>query len=422
MTFRRWLQLASAVAVGLLMAAAVAWLVIRIGAVLALFAVGFAVAYLLDPALDRLERRGWPRARAVGLVGLLMVVALVLLGLWIVPVVSSEVQQLAANWPRHSEAVYEAFENAEAWVEQRVVERFPGVDGAAYVRGTADRLREWAEARLPGALGMVSAAVVRSFSFLGLLLLTLFISIYFMLVIDVFRRAVYGLMPPEAARDVGDVSREVGVMVGQYVRGQATVAALMWLLVTIWLVVMSSVFGTQYGLVVGIIAGLVYVVPYLGAILTNIVAILVAYVTATHDPVLASVLTFVGVVASNIVCDYVAMPRIVGRSVGLHPLVVVFALLAGYQVLGVVGMIIAAPAAAAIKIVLARWLPVADVEAPPGRPPPLAFDLKGALEMGLRGVKSFARRLEDAAGIGERHEAPPSDQEDVEKHDDTATP
>lgn len=419
MTFRRWLQLASAVAVGVLVASAAMWLVNRIAATLALFAVGFMVAYLLDPALDWFERRGWSRGRAVGAVGLLMIVGLVLLSLWIVPVIGGEAQQLAADWPRHSEAIYEAFEKAEAWIEQRVAERFPGVDGAGYVRGTAARLRAWAEARGPDALSMVSAAVVRSFSLLGLLVLTLFISMYFMLVIDVFRRAVYTLMPPEAARDVGDVSREVGVMLGRYVRGQATVAAIMWALVTIWLVAMGSIFGTQYALVVGILSGLLYVVPYLGAILPNVVAILVAYATATHSPGLAAVLAFAGMQASNIVCDYVAMPRIVGRSVGLHPLVVIFALLAGYQVLGVVGMIIAAPVAASIKIILARWLPVAEVEAPPGKPPTLAFDLKGALEMGLQGLQRLTRRFEDAAGIGERPDQPP-DQEDVETHDDTA--
>ena len=131
----------SAVAAGALMAAALGWLLVRMGPILALFAVGFVVAYLFDPVLDHLERRGWPRARAVGLVGLVMVVALVLLGIWIVPVVGAEVQQLAADWPQHSEAIYGAVENAERWFEARVAERFPGVDGAVYLQGTADRIQ-----------------------------------------------------------------------------------------------------------------------------------------------------------------------------------------------------------------------------------------------------------------------------------------
>jgi hypothetical protein len=165
----------------------------------------------------------------------------------------------------------------------------------------------------------------------------------------------------------------------------------------------------------------VYLVPWLGASLTNLTAVIICYVTAAHDPVLAAVCALVAMSSINFLCDNIITPRIVGREVGLHPLVIIFALLAGFQLLGIVGMIVATPMAASIKIILSRWLPLQKVEVRKGKPEPLAIDIHGALHMALSGVGAVARKMEGAVGIGTHH-GEPSKEKKAHPDDDPGTP
>lgn len=402
----------SAVAVGVLVAAAAAWLLRRIAPTIWLFVAGFLVAYILDPLLDCLERRGWSRGRAVAVVMAGLVLCLVLLVAWLVPNLVSQAQHLAQQWPRYSQTLDSRYGEARAWLEAYSQAYFPDHDIMPLVDRWAGDAQDWLRAKLPSVVLLVRDAIMRSLSLVGLAAMVGIISLYFMLVIDPFRKALRELVPEQASADVERVGRQVSVMLGQYVRGQATMSLIMGVLATTALLILGAIFGTQYGLVIGALAGVVYVVPWVGALVTNVAAVVIGYLTATHDPALSAVCAFGCMTALNFVCDNFIQPRIIGRQVGLHPLVVIFAVMAGYQVLGVLGMIISAPLAASIKIILAHWIPIREVEVRPGRAEPLVLDLAGALRKAAHGVHSLTQRIEDAMGLGSEEELQPSPRAD----------
>lgn len=399
MTSRRWLQLMTAVWVGVLAAGATVWLVQRIAPTLWLFALGFLLAYVMDPILDRLEARGLSRAAAVAAVMVCFALVLVALGVWLIPALVGQTEQLAAHWPEYSGEIQSLYQQADAWARAYLNARYPGRDITGYLDAWMGDLQAWVQARLPGLLRFASDTVVRSVSLMGVLFMVVLIGMNFMLVIDPFRRTLRQLLPGPAGDDVADISRQVSAMLGQYVRGQATMCLIMGCLATVALVILGRIFGTQYGLIVGALAGVVYLVPWVGAFLTNITAIIIGYVTAAHDPLLSAVCAMAALTTINFLCDNVITPRVIGREVGLPPLVVIFSLLAGFQVLGIAGMILATPVAASVKIVLARWLPLQTVEPKKGRAAPLAFDLHAAARMALERLGRLGEAIEDGLAV-----------------------
>lgn len=407
MTWRRWLQLASAVCAGALMAAATVWFLRTTSQTLWLFAAGLLIAFVLDPLLDKLEARGWSRGRAVALVAGCAVVLAILALSWIIPALVSQAQSLAIHWSGYSAAIDAAYADLERSAREYAAERFPDYDVAPYMDAKVTEGREWLEARLPAFLSMVTDRLVRSVSFTGTLVLLAIVSVHFMLIIDPFRAAIREMLPTAAGDNVDDIGRKVSLMLGQYLRGQAMMILVAGTIATVFMFALHLFYGTEYSLVVGLATGLTYIIPWVGAALSTVLAAVLSYVSATHDPLPAAIGAALLMTANNQICDQFVMPRIIGRQVGLHPLAVIFGMLAGYQVMGFAGMMVAAPAVASIKIILARWLPLKEVEVRRGKPAPLLLDFAAAGKMAYAGVQGFTRRIETAMGIG------PEDDEDV---------
>lgn len=396
------------------MAAALVWFLLRVGDILWLFAIGFIIAWTFDPLLDRLERKGWSRGKAVGLVaGGVVLVGLLALA-FIVPALVGQAQSLATNWNSYSEAIDKAYVESRHWIEGYVEERFPDYDVMPYLDAKVDEVRTAAAEKVPQLLGMVTNQLVRSVSFTGLLAVVAIITIHFMLIIDPFRAALRKLVPEDAGSDVDRISRDIGLMLGQFLRGQVTMMVAAGVIATLLMLVPKLTHGTQYALVVGLVTGITYIIPWVGAAASAILGAILSYVSATHDPVWAATVAALMMMGTNQICDQLIMPRVIGRQVGLHPLAVIFGILAGYNIMGFVGMMIAAPAVASVKIILARWLPLKQVETRGGKPPPLLFDLSRAMELARGGVTDVTRRIESAIGIGSDQEAPDElDQEDA---------
>lgn len=412
--------------VGALTAAATVWFLQVTAQVLWLFAGGLLIAYMLDPALDRLEKRGWSRLRAVSVVSACVVLGLVLVASWAIPSLVVQVQNLARNWPSYSQTIDTQYQKLDGLVRAYAEERFPELDIAPFMDEKVEEAQQWLAKRLPLFVGFITDWLVRSFSLVGLFAVLAIISFHFMLIIDPFRHTVRKMLPQAARQDVSGISREVGQMLGQYVRGQVMMMMAAGGLATCAMLVVRLAFGTQYSLVIGLITGLTYVIPWVGAVASGATAAVFGYVSATHDPVLASAAAVGAMIAVNQVCDQLVMPRVIGRRVGLHPLAVIFAILAGYQIMGFAGMIIAAPAAASVKIIMARWLPLKRVAVKPGRPEPLVFDLGEAVRMAAAGIHGLTRRIEDAMGMAPQDDEPDTtNQEDTEDggqtNDDAAT-
>ena len=404
----RWAQLFAAVAVGVI-AGLLGWtLLVRLVPVLLIAGTGFAIAYLLDPALEHLTRRGWSRGLAVGAFAFLLLGLLALTVILVAPALVGQVTSLAQSLPLYTEDLTKATgPGSKLFVMLQA--HFPNLSNSAYLQQQLDTAREWLTGKLPTALSWVSGTLLSSFRAVGVTLITLIVAVWFMLVMHPFRERFEALFSEGEATQLRSMDRQISTMLGQYLRGMAITCFLIALTNAVLLTVVGQVLGTSYGLLIAAVAGLAYLVPYLGMLTAVVLAGLLSYLTAAHDPWIAAALSVGVVLVVNQVFDSLVMPRIVGRKVGLHPLAIILAMLAGAALFGIWGMVLATPIAAAIKIMLAHWVPViappAVEEGPaPARPAPLALDLGAFAAQSWKTLRSAGHRLEDLTSPLTHHE------------------
>lgn len=309
------------------------------------FAISALFAYLWDPVVDRLERWRMSRTFAVSLVFLLIALLLVVVVLLLIPFLERQITSFIAQLPR-----WVAWFQTEAtpWLEQRF-----GItpDFADPQRLIEILQSHWKEA------GGVAATVVAKVSKSGLtivgwiaqLVLIPVVTFYLLRDWDVLVARVHELLPRSIEPTVSRLARGSDEVLGAFLRGQLSVMVVLGMIygIGLWLV------GIDIGPLIGIIAGLICFVPYLGAIVgvsMGIVAALVQYHDWQH---VLLVLAVFGV--GQTLEGYVLVPKLVGDKIGLHPVAVIFAILAGGELFGFLGVLLALPAAAVVMVLL-RYL------------------------------------------------------------------
>jgi predicted PurR-regulated permease PerM len=315
------------------------------------FISSFAVALLLEPLVYRIQRNvGWIRGRrlpAVLLVYLLFLCGFVGLLAYLIPTLLGQGKDLASNFPAYVESL-RAFANRYLAAHHTLGPvRLPSnVDALTHQYSDAidKKLQTYA----------ADAAQIVMGSLAGLLTVVLVPIITFYLLSDFHRlQARLLFLLPEKNRDaLRRVAHDVGGVFGNYVRGMLIVCALYGVSAT----VLFFLFGLRsYALLLGFAAGVLYAVPYIGPLVTAALAAIVAFATG-HSPGTTSLL-IVLIVVQNQIFDNIFVPRIVGDSVGLHPLLTIFALFLGGEMFGVWGMLLSVPVAASIQIILFRLFP-----------------------------------------------------------------
>lgn len=356
---RSWMWWVSAFCIGGALAALVCFIVYRVNAILVPFIAGFVVAYIFDPLLDKLEDRGWSRRRAVWTVmgALLSVMALALVLL--VPRVVTEASDAWQNRELYGERAAEFYNSTKGRAEDVLGNYMPDSDVTDYIDAQVQAAITWADENKATFLTWLGSATLQALGMVVLLALGTLVAFHFMIIIDPLRDSVKGLFLSESqGQEVDETVERVNRMLGAYVRGMAGVSIAVAIVTTLGLWGASLGFGTRYSLILGLLAGVTYAVPWVGQIVSAGAAGFFALVTADHHAAIAAIVAVIVVVAVNQIFDNVVMPRIVGESVGLHPLVVLFAIMAGYTLWGLVGMIVAVPVAAIIRIGLRRWIPI----------------------------------------------------------------
>ncbi|KPJ63118.1 hypothetical protein AMK68_04155 [candidate division KD3-62 bacterium DG_56] len=278
----------------------------HVRAILAPFIVGIAIAYLANPFLEWLERHHWPRPSALAAGAVIIAGILVLLGWMVVPLLVAQVNQIGQQ-------------------VANVARSLLGIIGA------------W----VAGLLGTV-----------GMLIVAFIVAIYLLLDYDRLRQWAFGLVPGAYRESTIATGRTVSEVLGAYLRGMALMIIVAGVLATLLL----AILGVPYWLLLGAVVGVGYAILYFGL---PIAAALVVLAAALSGQVgwISIIILVAGIMGINFAADYLLTPRLVGAKVGLHPLVVIFALLAGGALLSVPGMIIAVPVAASIKVILYEVYP-----------------------------------------------------------------
>ncbi len=303
------------------------------------FVVGIVIAYFLDPLADRLQRLVRSRTIAVVLIlgGFLLALGLALLAL--IPLLQVQVENLADRLPAYLATLRETVQPLVADLRgqlalpegQNLMGGLGGEAGQPF-KWVADLLRKL----LSGGMALVSL--------LSLLVITPVVSFYLLRDFDDMVARVDSWLPRRAAPTLRQLAREVDDTVAGFIRGQGTVCLVLGSIYAVGL----TLVGLDFGLVIGLAAGLVSFIPYVGTLVGLGSGLGVALMQYSEP---GPILMVAGVFALGQVLEgYFLTPKLVGEKVGLHPVWVIFALLAGGALYGFTGLLLAVPVAAVIGV------------------------------------------------------------------------
>ncbi|HYM33063.1 MAG TPA: AI-2E family transporter [Candidatus Cybelea sp.] len=326
----------------LLGALALAILLYLLRGIMLPFVAGFGIAYLLDPVADRMEARGLSRTLSTSIVVLVFFGLLALAIVLLAPVVERQVAGLVNRVPDLIErGREELLPVIGSFLEMLHIDVVGEVKGA--VAGSADR----AAGAVTNVLQRILGGGLAFIHVVLLLVITPIVAFYMLRDWDRLVARIDSWLPREHAETIRAEMREISDVLAGFMRGQAIVCAVLG---TYYAIALSAA-GLQYGLLIGLITGALVFIPFVGTTFGLIASMSIAAVQFWPDwKRIAVVLAIFAVghfAESNIIS-----PRLVGEKVGLHPVWIIFSLLAFATLFGFLGVLLAVPAAAVIGVLV----------------------------------------------------------------------
>lgn len=318
------------------------WLLYLLSPILMPFIVGALLAYLGDPLVDRLEKTRLSRTLSVCVVfGFMSLLGLILL-LFILPQLERQITGLLTRLPQFI-----------SWSQENILPRLSavlGLDSDTLDLGIIKDALTNNMKDISGIMGRLLVKLSQSGQFViawfAYLTLIPVVTFYLLRDWDILVAKVHDLIPRPYEKPVSKIARQCDEVLAEFMRGQLLVMLALAILYTIglWIV------GLEFSLLIGMLAGLVSFVPYLGFIVGIGVAGVAGFMQF-HDIIhLIYILIVFGV--GQAIESMLLSPLLVGDRIGLHPVAVIFAVMAGGQLFGLVGVLVALPVAAVIVVLL----------------------------------------------------------------------
>lgn len=308
------------------------------------FVAGMAIAYFLDPSADWLERRGLKRWIAALLIVLLFFMLAILVVVLLVPLVQDQFAKFIAHLPEYI-----------AWFNTRLVPYLQDwaqhfgidltADSKAALNSNSEQVMKLIGGLLTGLLGGGQAV----FNLLSLLVITPVVGFYLLRDWDEMVGRINDYLPLDHAETIREQAREIDKVLAGFVRGQMLVCLFLAAFYGLGL----TLLGLQFGLFIGVTAGMISFIPYVGTTLGFVVGIGVAIAQFWSEPIWIAAVAGVFIAGQMIEGNFLH-PVLIGDRVGLHPVWIMFALLAGGSLFGFVGILISVPLFAVIGV-LARF-------------------------------------------------------------------
>ncbi len=318
-----------------------AFFIYAVKAILLPFVVGILVAYFLDPAADRLERWGCSRTLATLIITVLFFTGMILILVALLPALYNQFSSLLAELPALWRDVRELVESE--------VRRLTG-DFAPEEMAKAKQAVSDASSGMVTTVREVTLDALRSgfalVNLLSLIVITPLVSFYLLRDWDRLVTYVDTLLPRDSAPIIREQVIKIDHTISGFVRGTLNVMLILGLFYAISL----SLIGLDYAILIGLFGGFMIIIPYLGTFLSGVAAVGMAMLQ--FDSIAAIIAVFAVFAAGQMLEGYILTPKLVGDKVGLHPLWLIFGMLAGATLLGFVGVFLAVPVTAVIGVLV----------------------------------------------------------------------
>lgn len=314
------------------------------------FFAGMILAYFLDPVADRLQRWGMSRMAASVFILLAFIVLLVVGLMLVIPILANQAADFLSRLPDYLTRLQSLITSFDPeWLGETV-----GVDPAALRDGVSSLLSQGA-GFVTGLFSSLVSSGQTLIDIAGLFVITPVVAFYMLLDWDRMIARIDSWVPRDHLGTVRKIAADIDLAVAGFVRGQGTVCLILGIFYAIGL----TIVGLNFGLLIGLFTGLIGFIPYVGSMIGLILSVGVALVQfwpEWHWIVAVAAIFFAG----QFVEGNILQPNLVGKSVGLHPVWLMFALFAFGALFGFVGLLIAVPAAAAVGVLvrfaIARYL------------------------------------------------------------------
>ena len=324
-----------------------------LGSAVTPFAAGIALGYLLDPVVYKLEKLGLNRLGAALIILVVFTSAFVVILIVVVPILGSQLIAFAQKLPGYAMRL-----QALAVEEGNVlIQKYGGgwigalglgeqLSSAQIQKSVGDFVAQGAQWLVNAMKSLVSGGAA-VFDFLSLLVITPVVAFYILVDWDRMVAEIDSWLPVEHRERLRAIAREINQALAGFIRGQSLVC----LFLGLWYGIGLTLVGLDFGFLIGFIAGLLSFVPYVGSLVALVLSVGVALVQGWPSLKLLGLVLAV-VVTGQFLEGYVVSPKLVGESIGLHPVWLMFALLAFGQLFGFVGLVIAVPTAAAAGVLV----------------------------------------------------------------------
>lgn len=308
-----------------------------LGDVILPFILGAAIAYFLDPVADRLEALGCSRAVATAIITISALLVFVVLALLVIPTLVSQTAQLISTAPEIA-----------AQLQMVVTERFPELgDANSTIRQSLASIADTIQSRGGDVLNTVLSSFSGVINAIVIFVIVPVVAFYLLYDWDNLVAKVDNLLPRDHAPTIRKLAAQIDRTMAGFIRGQGTVCLILGAYYAIALMLV----GLNFGLVVGFVAGALTFIPYVGALVGGVLAIGLALFQFWGDW-LWILLIWAIFQSGQFVEGNILTPRLVGSSVGLHPVWLIFALSAFGTLFGFVGLLVAVPVAASIGVIV----------------------------------------------------------------------
>ena len=320
-------------------ASLILYFLILLRSILIPFIIGFLVAYLLNPLVKRLEARKLSRGLSIFIVFIGVLSIFLLTGFFGFPKIIAELNKFAEAIPQITKEV------------QKIINTI----NRQYANfGMPDSLRQVLDnsvAKIEAGLLMVVTHTINSilglFSHIFSLFIAPIVAFYILKDMDKIKKGISSAIPRKYRSDIMGLLRDIDDIIFKFLKGNLTVGLIVGILTSLGM----AIIGLRFAIIIGIIAAITNLIPFIGPFIGAIPAIILALLQSKILALYAIIIIFI----IQQIEGNVLSPKILGNSVGLHPLWVIFSLLAGGQMMGIMGMIIAVPIAAVIKV-MARFV------------------------------------------------------------------